>query len=91
MGQVTPVQQQRRWKPGPHLTSQPTPTTRHIASMETPISRPSQMDYMPSAMKGVVLTSTGEILATSSPAELVNSFNRSPKVGQKFGKVFDFE
>ena len=49
------------------------------------------MDYMPSAMKGVVLTSTGEILATPSPAELVNLFNRSPKVGLNFGKIFDFE
>ena len=59
--------------------------------METPISRPIQMDYMPSAMKGVVLTSTGEILATPSPAKLVNLFNRSPKVGLNFGKIFDFE
>jgi hypothetical protein len=49
------------------------------------------MDYMPSAMKGVVLTSTGEILATPSPAKLVNSFNHSPKIGLNFGKVFDFE
>jgi len=49
--------------------------------METPISRPIQLDYMASAMKGTVLTSTGEILATPSPAELVNLFNRSPKVG----------
>lgn len=59
--------------------------------METPISRPTQLDYMPSAMKGVVLTATGEILATPSPAELVNLFNRSPKVGLNFGKIFDFE
>ena len=72
MGQVTPVQQQRRRKSEPQLTSQPTPTTRHIASMEKPSSRPIQMDYMPSAMKGAVLTSTGEILTTPSPAKLVN-------------------
>ena len=44
------------------------------------------MDYMPSATKGVVLTSTGEILATPSPTERVNLFNRSPKVGLNFGK-----
>jgi hypothetical protein len=69
MGQVTPVQQQRRRKSEPQLTSQPTPTTRHIASMEKPSSRPIQM---PSAMKGAVLTSTGEILTTPSPAKLVN-------------------
>jgi len=49
------------------------------------------MDYMPSAMKGVVLTSTGEILATPTPAELVNLFKCSPKVGLNFGKIFDFE
>ena len=59
--------------------------------METPISRPTQLDYMPSAMKGVVLIATGEILATPSPAELVNLFNRSLKVGLNFGKIFDFE
>jgi hypothetical protein len=49
------------------------------------------MDYMPSAMKGVVLTSTGEIPATPTPAELVNLFKCSPKVGLNFGKIFDFE
>jgi len=55
---VTPVHQQRRRKHEPQLTSQPTPSTYHIASMETPISRPIQMaDYIPSVMKGVVLTS----------------------------------
>jgi len=63
----------------------------HIASVETPISRSIPMDYMPSAMKGVVLTSTGEILATPTPAELVNLFKCSPKVGLNFGKIFDFE
>ena len=63
----------------------------HTTSVETPISRPIPMDYMPSAMKGVVLTSTGEILATPTPAELVNLFKCSPKVGLNFGKIFDFE
>jgi len=42
-------------------------------------------------MKGVVLTATGEILATPSPAELVNLFNRSLRVGLNIGKIFDFE
>ena len=59
--------------------------------METPISRPINKAYIPSAMKGVVLTSTGEILATPTPAELVNLFKCSPKVGLNFGKIFDFE
>ena len=49
------------------------------------------MDYMPSAMKGVILTSTGEILATPPPTELVNLFKCSPNVGLNFGKIFDFE
>lgn len=35
-------------------------------------------------MKGVVLTATGEILATPTPAELANLFNDSPKVGLNF-------
>ena len=69
--QVTPVQQQCRRKHEP--ISQP---THHIYVLhrfhEAPISRPTQLDYMPFAMKGVVLTATGEILATPSPAELVN-------------------
>jgi len=86
--QVTPVQQQRRRKHEPQPVSQPTPSIYHIASMGTPILRPIQLDYMTSAMKGVVLTATGEILATPSPAELVNC---SPKVGLNFGKIFDFE
>jgi len=47
--------------------------------------------YMPSVMKGIVLTSTGEIFATPSAAELVNLFNRSPKVGLNFGKISGFE
>ena len=32
-----------------------------------------QLDYVLSAMTGIVLTSTGEILATPTPAELVNA------------------
>jgi len=42
-------------------------------------------------MKGVVFTSKRQILATPSPAELINFFNHSPKVGLHFGKIFDFE
>ena len=49
------------------------------------------MDYMPSATKGAVLTSTSEILPTPASAELINLFNRSLKVGLNFGKIFDFE
>ena len=87
-GQVIPVQQQRRRKLDSQPTPQPTPSTYHIASMEIAISRPIQLDYMPSTMKGVVLTSTGEILATPYAP---NSSTCSPKVGLNVGKIFDFE
>jgi hypothetical protein len=60
-----------------------TPTNRTVA-------RPMQ-DYMPSAMKGVILTQTGQPLATPTPAELANLFVNSPKVGLDFAKIFDFE
>ena len=63
----------------------------HIAPTEPPIWRPTQTDYIPSAMKGVDLTSTSEILDTPSPAELANLFKRSPKVGLNSGKIFEFE
>lgn len=42
-------------------------------------------------MKGVVLTSTGEVLATPTPQEVANLFKNSPKVGLNFTKIFDFE
>ena len=74
--------------------SQPMPTpvsSTKIPSLETPVSRPTYVDSIPSAMKGIVLTSTGESLATPSQAELVSLFNCSPKVGLNFAKIFDFE
>jgi len=74
--------------------SQPTPrlvSSTKIPSLETPVSRPAYTDFIPTAMKGIVLTSTGESLATPSQAELVNLFNCSPKVGLNFAKIFDFE
>ncbi|KIJ59716.1 hypothetical protein HYDPIDRAFT_162091 [Hydnomerulius pinastri MD-312] len=65
-----------------------------FSNMETPmnrnIARPGQ-DFMPSAMKGVVLTQTGRPLATPTPAELANLFVNSPKVGLDFAKIFDFD
>lgn len=41
-----------------------------------------------SAMKGVVLTATGEILNTPAPSAL---FAKTPKVVLNFAKIFDFE
>jgi hypothetical protein len=61
--------------------------------LETPISRNvvSLNDYVPSAMKGIILTSTGEALATPTPGELAKLFVASPKVGLNFAKIFDFD
>lgn len=64
------------------------------SNMATPVNRnvakPAQ-DYMPSAMKGVILTQTGQPLVTPTPTELTNLFVNSPKVGLDFAKIFDFE
>ncbi|KAJ3716687.1 kinase-like domain-containing protein [Lentinula raphanica] len=58
----------------------------------TPVARPLGriIHATPaSAMKGVVLTSTGEVLATPAPGDLANLFVNSPKVGLDFTKIFD--
>ena len=55
------------------------------------MSRPSFIDFIPSAMKGVVLTSTGESLNTPAPTALSKLFDASPKVGLNFTKIFDFD
>jgi len=76
-----------------------------IAQLSTPLPRTTnrlkELFAQPSAMKGVVLTATGEALATPSPAELAGMFDlsrrfedevgASPKVGLNFAQVFDFE
>ncbi|KAG8219144.1 kinase-like domain-containing protein [Butyriboletus roseoflavus] len=68
--------------------------TNNHSNMATPVNRnvarPTQ-DYIPSAMKGVILTHTGQPLTTPTPAELANLFVNSPKVGLDFAKIFDFE
>ena len=45
----------------------------------------------PSAMNGVILTTTGETVATPTPAELAKLFVDTPKVGLNFAKIFDFD
>ncbi|KAJ7115921.1 kinase-like domain-containing protein [Mycena epipterygia] len=76
-----------------------------IAQLSTPVPRATnklkELFSQPSAMKGVVLTATGEVLATPSPAELAGMFDlsrrfedevgASPKVGLNFAQVFDFD
>ncbi|KAF7976507.1 hypothetical protein HWV62_6313 [Athelia sp. TMB] len=63
-----------------------------IPEFRLPVETPSRGlnfpgDYPLSAMKGVVLTATGEPLATPMP----NLFAKSPKVALNFAKIFDFE
>ena len=73
------------------VSQPPVSSTRIPESLETPISCPAYIDFVPSAMKGVVLISTGETLAIPSQAELANLFKCSPKLGWNFAKIFDFK
>ncbi|KAI0044449.1 kinase-like protein [Auriscalpium vulgare] len=70
-----------------------TPTRRPFGSFETPANRPEPQFHFPpaSAMKGVILTATGQPLATPSPAELAHFFVPSPKSGLGFAQIFDFD
>ncbi|OCH88656.1 kinase-like protein [Obba rivulosa] len=59
---------------------------------QTPLSSKSTgPSEAPSAMKGVILTATGEPVATPTPAELAKLFINTPKVGLNFAKIFDFD
>ncbi|KAG1732608.1 kinase-like domain-containing protein [Suillus occidentalis] len=60
-------------------------------TLETPINRPVKPVVPFSAMKGVILTDTGEPLATPTPAQFVKLFVKSPKVNIEFAKIFDFD
>ncbi|KAJ6581454.1 kinase-like domain-containing protein [Mycena capillaripes] len=94
----------------PKVATAPRSSTRSAspfpaAHLSTPLPRTAnklkELFAQPSAMKGVVLTATGETLATPSPAELAGMFDlsrrfedevgASPKVGLNFAQVFDFE
>jgi len=65
-------------------------TPRPLALMKTTPSFPEDI-APPSAMKGVILTATGEPVATPSPAELAKLFVNTPKVGLNFARIFDFD
>ncbi|EMD33769.1 hypothetical protein CERSUDRAFT_160055 [Gelatoporia subvermispora B] len=59
---------------------------------QTPLSSKSTgPSEAPSAMKGVILTATGEPVATPTQAELAKLFMNTPKVGLNFAKIFDFD
>ena len=61
------------------------------STLETPISRPVKLEVPFSAMKGVILTQTGEPLATPTPTEFAKLFVEPPKVNIEFAKIFDFD
>ena len=69
--------------------------TRPVADFKTPLTRKvgkTPFDNglpLGSAMKGVVLTSTGETLTTPAPTQFENLFVATPKVGLNFEKIFD--
>ncbi|PBK97889.1 kinase-like protein [Armillaria gallica] len=63
----------------------------HTVYPSTPAPPRPQAQTLPtpaSAMRGVMLTDTGELLATPGPTEL---FVNTPKVGLNFVRIFDFE
>ena len=97
MNLLTPLAQVPRKAPKDRRASideTPTPKTAFVPNasppIETPESRAVFSDFAPSAMKGVILTSTGEMLETPRPTEVANIFKGTPKVGLNFAKIFDF-
>lgn len=64
-----------------------------VPGLATPVAKPAAQPNhnMPSAMKGVVFTATGQVLATPAPGDLANLFVNSPKVGLNFAKIFEFD
>ncbi|KAI0266970.1 kinase-like domain-containing protein [Gloeopeniophorella convolvens] len=79
--------------PRPHLSSPTRPARRPF---ETPVARPAVPVFhqaVASAMKGVILTATGEPLATPAPNELTKILIDTPKAcgDLGFAKIFDFD
>ncbi|EIN11156.1 kinase-like protein [Punctularia strigosozonata HHB-11173 SS5] len=71
-----------------------------VEGLETPVPKDlthrhhvfgAMLEPPASAMKGVVLTATGEPIATPAPAEFAKIFDKSPKVDLKFGQIFNFD
>lgn len=98
----TPVQQRRQSVktaisatrvPDLNISNQATPKPLNPAQyfnvLKTPIMGSNYTETLPSAMKGVILTATGEALATPSPNELAKIFSQSPRVGLGFTKIFE--
>jgi hypothetical protein len=72
---------------------EPHPTLRRVSSAYvTPQNgAPKPVFPLASAMKGVILTASGEALATPTPSELAKFFVASPKASFGFAKIFGDE
>ena len=79
--------------PEPIKTASRPPAKLPVFQTPLPTKSVNLMDDLapPSAMKGVILTTTGETVATPTPAELAKLFVDTPKVGLNFAKIFDFD
>jgi NIMA (never in mitosis gene a)-related kinase len=63
-----------------------------LPSVDTTSSLSAYRNIVPgSAMRGVILTATGQPLETPRAMELSRIIKESPKVGLNFKKIFDFE
>jgi NIMA (never in mitosis gene a)-related kinase 2 len=88
---VKNLMRQPLWEEEPHQTPLKTERFTKPPVFATPITK-STVDFSPpSAMRGVVLTETGEKLATPSPAEFAKLFIATPKVALNFTQIFDFD
>ena len=93
-------------RPTASSTESPSATLQRCCSLETPVTakpvedKKQQPVPIPgSAMRGVILTATGEALKTPAPfahtsskanAALTNIIKNTPAVGLNFRKIFDF-
>ncbi|TFK53842.1 Pkinase-domain-containing protein [Heliocybe sulcata] len=76
-------------EPRPVFETPISQSTRTFASTSTSLFPDPEPPA--SAMKGVILTSTGEALSTPAPSELAKLFVQSPNVGLNFSQIFDAE
>ncbi|KAI0028441.1 kinase-like domain-containing protein [Vararia minispora EC-137] len=75
-------------EPLSHFSKEPTPRRRSSAYVTPQNTAAKPIFPLASAMKGVILTSSGEALATPTPSELAKFFVASPKASFGFAKIF---
>lgn len=91
---VKNLMRQPLWEETPQQTPLRTERFSKPPVFETPMNKAAAAPVNfapPSAMKGVVLTSTGEKLATPSPTEFAKLFIETPRVCLNFSQIFDFD